>query len=191
MSQWAAKQIIEKPDIYYPKLKCCLYLLFFKMCCGKFSIFYFSHQVKAAIIVHRPAPAVRTCCAVPSPAAHRSSPVWPWSHKAHLDLAKTAKWIGVCFWAVWSDGPEVDIWVFCLRPTVWPTLKIVIPCAGSSLPQKSKLIPGMCTGPCVPHPDRAAAKLPQLLLLPLLKGKHGTAAWAFEVWSVNCLVTSL
>lgn len=60
-----------------------IYLLFFKMCCGKFSIFYVSHQRKAALILWAQPQCwgpMEPCQAQPSP----QQTCMPVSHKADL-----------------------------------------------------------------------------------------------------------
>lgn len=138
---------------------------FRKWAVEEFSIFYFSHQRKAAIIVQQPSPGGENppCCAEPSspPRQTRVAAVT----EGTSGSTATVRWIGVCFWAVWSDVPEVGIWVgfFCLVEIHrvgrfehhYPLRWVCLPWTRD------------VSWPPALHLERAAAKSPQLLSLPL------------------------
>lgn len=167
---------------------------YFSKCAVDRSPFFIFSSAKSCHTQCSPTPAVRTRCAAPSPADHPCRP-GGCSHVRHVWLRSHCQWTSVWFWAVWSDVPGAGIWLFfCLfasfRLTEWPPVNSYSLC-WVCLPWKSKLIPGM--GPDIlphtwagqqqSHPSSSLSLSPQ--------GKHGTAAWPFELWSVNWLVNSL
>lgn len=178
------KSWLLKSRIYTTLNRSAAFTCYFrKWAVEEFPIFYFSHQRKAAIIVQQPSPGGENppCCAEPSspPRQTRVAAVT----EGTSGSTATVRWIGVCFWAVWSDVPEVGIWFFflfvCLRSTGWAALNIIIRCTGSACHG-----PGMCPDllPCTWRGQQQSHPSSSLSLSPQGETWHSCVS----IWTLRC-----